>query len=467
MKRSELFFTAVLVPLDYAVFVLSACIAYQVRYLETVQDIRPVIFDLNFFNFLYSVLVFSAIWVGIFAITGLYRANERRSGRDEFGKIFVACSAGIAVVVAAMFFSRYLFDSRFIILASWVLSIVFVSIERFSVRELQRRLYAKGVGLHRAVLVGKGEAAQHLKKIFKEHPRHGFVVVREYAVFSQDVKNELVDLAKKDEFDEIIQTDPNMRREDVKEMVEVASVWHRDFKYVADLLDTKVSNFQVMTYGEIPVFEIRRTPLDGWGRILKRVFDIIFSSIFIILFSPVMAATAIAIKLDSKGSVFFRYKRVGEKGKEIGFLKFRTMVEGAHQMRYDEEFLREHENVRQGSPMIKFKDDPRITGVGKFLRRWSIDEMPQFFLVFSGRMSLVGPRPHEIEEVGRYSDLQRRVLEIKPGITGMAQISGRSDLDFNEEVRLDLFYIENWSLKLDLKILIQTPLAVIAKRTTL
>jgi lipopolysaccharide/colanic/teichoic acid biosynthesis glycosyltransferase len=138
------------------------------------------------------------------------------------------------------------------------------------------------------------------------------------------------------------------------------------------------------------------------------------------------------------------------------------MIDGAHNLRYTKEWL--EKNIRNDGPMIKFKNDPRITKVGKFIRKFSIDELAEFFLVFIGKMSLVGPRPHEIEEVKKYKKYHNKLFNIKPGITGMAQVSGRSDLNFEEEARLDVYYIENWSLLLDLKILLKTPLAIFKKR---
>lgn len=467
MKRSELIFSAVLVPLDYLSLIAAASVAYYLRYLPSVQEIRPVVFQLEFIDFLRTVLIFALIWIAVFALAGLYFIRTPKNLFEEIGKIFLACSTGIAIVTSVMFFTRYLFDSRFILLASWGLSIVFVSLERMIVRYIQRYLYIRKIGVHRVVLVGNGQAAENLIKMIGRENRSGYLVVGEYPEYNEQVKNILEEGAQKDEYDEIIQTNPDMPRQQILDLAELAHDHHREFKYVADVLGSKPVHFGVSMIFDIPIAEIRRTPLDGWGRIFKRIFDIIFSLIFIILFSPIMLLAAVLIKLDSEGPILFRYKRVGEKGKLMHFIKFRTMIKDAHKLRYDKNFLQRHENTRAGTPMIKFANDPRITRVGKFLRRWSIDEMPQFFLVLAGKMSLVGPRPHEPEEVAQYTRIQRRVLSVKPGITGLAQISGRSDLDFHEEIRLDTFYIENWSLKLDIIILLKTPLAVIRKRKTL
>jgi len=174
------------------------------------------------------------------------------------------------------------------------------------------------------------------------------------------------------------------------------------------------------------------------------------------------------IKIDTKGPIFFTRKdddsplyRVGQGGKLFHYLKFRSMIDRSDSLRYTELADR---NLRKDGPMVKIQDDPRITRVGKFIRRYSIDELPELFLVFKGDMSLIGPRPHLPEEVAKYEHHHKKVLTIKPGMTGMAQISGRSDLTFEEEVKLDTYYIENWSMFLDFSILLKTPMAVFGYR---
>jgi lipopolysaccharide/colanic/teichoic acid biosynthesis glycosyltransferase len=156
--------------------------------------------------------------------------------------------------------------------------------------------------------------------------------------------------------------------------------------------------------------------------------------------------------------------RVGENNRPFHYFKFRSMVKDAHKLRFDPEFVKKYGNLREGTPLFKLKDDPRVTPVGRFLRQYSLDEIPEFYLVLFGRMSLVGPRPHLPEEVAQYKSEYRKVLTVKPGVSGMAQISGRADLDFDEEVRLDIHYIEHWSPWLDLYILFKTPLVVLFRK---
>lgn len=225
--------------------------------------------------------------------------------------------------------------------------------------------------------------------------------------------------------------------------------------------DGNVQNF-VCSVGTYPMITYHRVVLDVYSRALKRAFDIFASFIGIILASPIMLVTAIAIKLDSKGPVIFKQKRVGKNGRIFNMYKFRSMCDNADAMK---EELQQENEIGDGL-MFKIKDDPRITRVGKFIRKTSIDELPQFFNVLFGTMSLVGTRPPTLDEVAKYETAHWRRLSIRPGITGMWQVSGRSTItDFDEVVALDTEYIDNWSFGLDFKILFKTVFQVVGKKT--
>jgi len=466
MKRSELLFTAAKPPLDYLALIFAAVVAYFIRYLPLIQEIRPIIFDLSFRNYLSLATGIAAIWIVIFALAGLYSIGGIKKIREELGRIFVACSAGLAMVLAVMVFSRFLFDSRFIILAAWFLAIIFVGLERLIIQLAQRLAYKTGFGVHRIALVGDGRIAQLLAREFSSRPTLGYRIAARVPNFNSESLAQLQKMAQTDAIDEIIQINPNLNTEQTINLINFANEYHLDFKYTADLLGAQLTNLEVTTYAGTPIVEVKKTRLDGWGKIYKRIFDLVSSVVLIILVAPLMLLIALAIKLDSAGPVLFKYKRMGQFGKPFTYFKFRSMIKDAHQYRFDPEFLAKHQNLRDGSPMMKFKNDPRITRVGRFIRRFSIDELPELFIVLVGKMSLVGPRPHEIEEVGKYQQHHKKLLTIKPGITGLAQVSGRSDLVFEEEAKLDTFYIENWSLGLDLQILFKTPLAIIRRRQT-
>jgi exopolysaccharide biosynthesis polyprenyl glycosylphosphotransferase len=462
MKKSDLVFTAILVPIDFLMLFLAALAAYFLRFQIFVQY-RPIVFELSLENYINIVLAIILFWLLIFAFAGLYKF-ERRRAVDEVSKIILACSAGFAAIIVLMFFQRELFSSRFIILVAWGLGIVFVSFGRLVVRMIERLLYRKGIGVHQVIIIGENEAGDDLISIFCKSPGMGYKVIKKFRKFDEETAAQIEEIKEARGLDEIIYTNSEVNRAEILDLIDFCDINHITFKYSADLMATHVTNIEVVTVAGIPIVELKKTRLEGWGRIYKRIFDIVGSLILIILFSPIMLLAALAIKLDSRGPIFWSrlddgspVKRVGEQGKPFNYFKFRSMRPGTHHLRYTELATLD---FRKG-PLVKIKEDPRVTRVGKFIRRMSIDELPELFLVLTGRMSLVGPRPHLPEEVAKYKKHHLKVLTIKPGITGLAQISGRADLDFEEEVKLDTYYIENWSLKLDLYILLKTPWVVL------
>jgi exopolysaccharide biosynthesis polyprenyl glycosylphosphotransferase len=387
---------------------------------------------------------------------------------QELSRIFLACSSGLALVAIIIFFQRDLFDSRFIVLAAWLLAVIYLSLAHAFLRFVAKRLYTFGIGVRRVIIVGNSQTAENLIAEFARNKKSGFEVVKRVRDFSLETAQEVAEFILTREADEIIQSDPNLSKVETLRLYDFANEHHLVFKYVADLLEVKVLRTEVSEVIGIPIVEVKRTTLEGWGRVFKRIFDVVFSAIFIIVLSPIILLTMLAIKLDSRGPIFFSRRddgrpvvRVGEGGAPFPYFKFRSMIPNSDSMRYNELADR---NLRADGPMVKIKDDPRVTRVGKVIRRWSIDELPELFLVFIGRMSLVGPRPHLPEEVAKYENYHKKTLTIKPGITGLAQVSGRSDLPFEEEAKLDVYYIENWSLLLDISILLRTPLAVLKNR---
>lgn len=468
MKRSELIFSLVLVPLDFILFILAGVSAYNIRFAQITAEIRPVIFSLPFSEYIKILLLISLAWLVIFSFAGLYKIKGTRSLVKEVYDIVVACSTGLVLVVILIFFFREFFSSRFIVLAGWLLAIIYVITARMVVRAIQRVLFSQGIGVHNIIIVGNSKSADILINKFSSQKNSGYEVLKRLRDFSIETAQELEDFIKTREVDEIIQADPNLTKAEVLRLYDFAYEQHLTFKYAADLLDAKVLKTEVMEIAGLPIVEVIKTSLDGWGRISKRFFDIIGSLILIILTSPITIITSILIKIDSKGPVFFAEKddgsplyRVGQNGKLFRYFKFRSMIKGSDSMRYNE---LSGNNMRTDGPLVKIKNDPRVTRIGKFIRRYSIDELAELFLVLQGNMSLVGPRPHLPEEVAKYEQSHKKVLTIKPGITGLAQVSGRSDLSFEEEVKLDSYYIENWSLLLDLSILLRTPMAVLRSR---
>jgi exopolysaccharide biosynthesis polyprenyl glycosylphosphotransferase len=468
MKKVESFFSVLFVPVDFVLLVLAGLSAYYLRFSSWSVSVRPAIFNLPLAGYFKSLLLIAVLWLIILVLTGLYQIKNADRQDQELRKIFFGCSTGFALVALLIFFERELFDSRFIVLAGWFFAVVYISLAHVFIRWFQRFLFRFGVGVHKVILVGNSKTADNLMAEFSSNKKSGFEVVKRLRDFSLETAQELAEFLTDQEIDEVIQSDPNLTKVETLRLYDFANDHHITFKYVADLLEVKVLRTEVAEVIGIPVVEVKRTTLEGWGRVFKRIFDIIVSGFLIIIFSPFILLAFLAIKLDSRGPLFFSRRddgsfvtRIGEGGVPFKYFKLRSMVPNSDSMRYNELADR---NLRTDGPMVKIKDDPRVTRVGKIIRRWSIDELPELFLVFMGRMSLVGPRPHLPEEVAKYENYHKKTLTIKPGITGLAQVSGRSDLLFDEEVKLDIYYIENWSLLLDISILLRTPLAVFKHR---
>ena len=475
MKKSELIFAALLVPLDYAMFFLAALSAYHIRFTNIAADIRPIVFSLPLEQYISIVVVVGIFWLIIFAFAGLYHINSFKKITHEMSRVVLACSTGLTSVIIYMFFQRELFSSRFIILAAWILAIIYVMAARVFIRWLQRNLYAKGIGTHRAAIVGAEETSNRLAALIHQSKKLGIEIFKRFPVTDKNALNELRELARRRDIDEVILADSNISKSVMLDLYDLADEYHLSFKYAVDLLGSKVLKTEVMEIGGIPIVEIKKTLLDGWGKIVKRFFDIAASFLLITFFSPLILLIAAAIKIDSHGPVFYLDYRSGQYGKKFIFYKFRSMLahlcdgEGPGATEAGNKLLEklkedERRNTRIADPLHKIKNDPRLTRVGRFIRRWSMDELPQLFNVLKGDISLVGPRPHMTLETARYERRHKKVLTIKPGITGLAQISGRSDLNFEEEVKLDIYYIENWSFARDIAILARTPLAVLRRR---
>ncbi len=471
MKRADLAIAAVLVPLDYLALVAAAVAAYSLRFTGFFTWLKPVQFALTLPEYLTVVVPIAFLYLGIFALGGLYRIRPRGGMLHESLRVSMAASTAMAAVLAIAFFSRELFDSRFIILAAWALSIIFVVIMRLVVRLVQKSLRTLGVNVTTLVVIGKTKSANTLVSSLKYHPSWGYRVITQIPIFTDDVAKKLQALRREGRLDGVLLANSEASRQEILSLKSFADNEHLVFLYSADLFAGSTLQPIVHTLGDSPVIEVPKTPLDGWGAIYKRLFDVILSTLLILLTLPLQILVALALFLEQPGAIFFRklpngehVVRVGQFGKSFPYFKFRSMIKNAHTYRFDQKFLKAHGNMREGTPLFKLAHDPRVTRVGSFIRKYSLDELPEFYLVFLGRMSLVGPRPHLPEEVSLYKAHERRVLTVKPGITGLSQVSGRANLDFEEEVRLDMHYIENWSPWMDLTILLKTPFAVLFRK---
>ena len=458
MRRADFVFNAALVPIDFTMLIAAGLAAYFLRLSPFVVELRPVLFNLQFLYYITLTIALAGFFIAVFGISGLYNSYIKRSSLEEFFKIAVAVSAGMMGVIVFMFFRHDWFDSRFIMLAAWLFGIVFVTIGRFAATRLKRYLMRKNkFGVERVLLIGEGEQARMIKNAIEYNPYLGYEILGHVPAIDLPVIQAII---KNPGVQKIILASSNFERNKVIDLVNFCEDLRIDLKFVPDLFESISANIDIDILNGNPLIELKRTNLEGWGLVLKRLADVLLSFILLPFLLPIFLAIALLIKWDSEGPVFAKLKRVS-RGKEFRLFKFRSMIDDA------EEYKRylAAGNERGDGPLFKMKDDPRITKIGRMIRSKRIDELPQIFNVLKGDLSLVGPRPHEPQEIARYERHHKKVLAIKSGVTGLAQISGAEQLPFEEEVKLDRYYIENWSLKRDTVILLKTLGILIFGRT--
>jgi len=445
-RFKDSFFIWICFIFDVVLIYLSFSLAYWARFylpiIPVTKGIPP------FIAYQKTIPIIIVIFVLIFRQYGLYNFRKYLDPFDEFFRAIKAVTIGTFLAMAATFIYREFSYSRIVLAYAWLISILLI----YSFREwikgikglfLRRELQNRGI-----LIMGEGEAPQKVGKTFQER---GFKTYTGQLLREESLSN----FIKENKIDEVIVTEP-IDHQYLWSIVNQCEATDVDFKLVPDILELRLGEIIVDNRLGIPTITLKSPPLAGINLFVKRILDLFLSTTLLLLLSPLLVITGILIRLDSPGPILYCQPRMGYKKKVFSFLKFRTMVENADKM--IEEI--KHLSDREG-PAFKMKDDPRITRVGKWLRRFSLDELPQLMNVLKGDMSLVGPRPQVLWEAAHYDEWASRRLKIPPGITGLWQISGRSELSYEEMIKLDLYYLENWSLELDLKILLKTIPAVL------
>ncbi len=468
MKRSELAFNLISIFVDWLMLLTAGIIAFYLRF--HLSELRPVLYQLSpgqYFRVLFEV---SPLILLILALAGLYNLKGTRRVSSELLKILLAVSSGLLVVVILFFFNQTVFPSRLIILMTWVLAIVLISLGRLILRRIQIQMLRRGIGLHRLVVIYPPDQPHELMDEIGRRAELGFKIVGEIksGPAANQLVGELENLRAGQGIDELLQADPTLDQATSANVLKFCRDFGIKFNFVPNFFETATSNVAVETISGTPVIVLKNTPLDGWGRVLKRLVDVIVSLIGLIILSPVYLLVAILVKLDSRGPVFFHQARAVGLG-EFEFYKFRSMYYEMSEGTATGDKLREQlekQNSRQG-PYVKIKNDPRVTHVGRFIRKTKLDELPALWHILRGQMSLVGPRVHMTKEVDHFRNDYKHLFIIKPGATGLTQIiqaSENPEISWEEEIKLDAFYIENWSLWLDVWIIFKTVLILLGKR---
>lgn len=390
----------------------------------------------------------------------LYRTPRDRSVLDESLMVAKAVAAATVLLVLYIFISGHKDISRLVIFSAALLNVVTLSGWRYFKRRWILRRAVQGIGVSRILIVGSGRIGKALAHWFQENPHLGYLVcgfLDSEPSADRQVLGTMSDLhriALTHFVDELFITLP-ADRELVKNIVVEARELGLGLKLVPDLYDGFGWKVPIHMIGGFPVMDLLWQPIPAVGLMTKRFLDVILACAALVITAPLFAVIAILIKADSRGPVFYASDRVGRKGRRFKCHKFRTMVVNADSQK---EKLRSA-NERNG-PFFKLANDPRVTRMGRWLRRSSLDELPQLVNVLKGEMSLVGPRPHPIDDYELYSIEHLRRLDVSPGLTGLWQVTARKDPSFETNMSLDLEYIENWSLGLDFKILLKTVPAV-------
>jgi exopolysaccharide biosynthesis polyprenyl glycosylphosphotransferase len=454
--------------IDLTMVSLGFWLAYTLRFeVDIAWSYQHVVAPLDF----YSRLVFflAPVWLIVFRLFGLYDYKILFGGMHEYARVFNACTFGMMLVILFTFFDPSFTIARGWVVLSWLLVTLSVLSGRFLLRRAVQGLRVRGRFLTTVLVVGANEEGQAIAEQLQANRKAGIWIAGfaddELARGSQLLPgtpvlgsiDSVATLVRQHGIQEIIIASTALSREKLLELFQsFGAAQDITIRMSSGLYEILTTGVEVQEIGNVPLMSVNKVRLTGVDVFLKRMLDLLASTCVLMVAWPFMLAIAVAIKFGSPGPVFYRRRVVGVEGRPFYALKFRTMYVDA-----DERLARDPELRRQFEENYKLKDDPRVTGAGRLLRRASLDELPQLFNVLWGQMSLVGPRMITSEERARYGKWRMNLSTVKPGITGLWQVSGRSDVTYEERVTLDMHYIRNFSIWLDLHLLWQTIPAVL------
>ncbi len=418
-----------------------------------------------------AILPMAGIWIAILAMAGAYSPTVFAAGQTEYRRVLLASTATAGTIGVACYLLRFPL-SRGMFFLTFVVGVPLTLIGRYATRRAMHRLHERGVWLQQVLLVGGPAQVADVAQVLQRERWLGYSIVGAVVPAEDRSESEIRGIPVLGSTERLDALAHEWRPDivlfaggGVGSAVEMRrAAWGLEssgarIMLAPSLTDVASERIQVRPAAGLPLMELDGPSSHTRSQLLKRGFDIVGGSLIIVLASPVLLATALAIKLHDRGPILYRQIRAGRDGLPFGCFKFRSMVVNADQLVAN---VQSHHH--EGHVLFKAKDDPRITKPGKFIRRFSIDELPQLFNVVQGSMSLVGPRPPLPSEVARYTHDVHRRLAVRPGMTGLWQVSGRSDLSWEDTVRLDLYYVDNWSIVRDLAILGRTLHAVVSSR---
>ncbi len=457
-RRTEFLIPLLTVLSDILAIEFSFLASYWLRFESPLTNLIEVTLGVPLFKaYLYGSFVVIPLWLLLFKTRDLYGSRRNVYITDEFFAIVRLVSLGMLIVMSAAFFYRAFSYSRLVFGLIWIISIFSISFGRFLLIELEKFIYRKGKDLREVVIVGATPTANTVYRNVQRHPYFGYHVVGYFSDHPSEAGSPLAGASHLGRLDDVA---AHLERHSIDlalialtseehprlyEIIRDSEGLNVEFMMVPDLLEMMTSRVRLKEIEGIPFLRIKDIPMTAWNRITKRTFDVVVSVLVLVVTSPVILLSGLLIKLTSKGPIFYKQDRVGLDGQTFQVIKLRTM-------RVDAE--------SETGPVWARKKDPRVTGIGRFLRRFSLDELPQLINVLKGEMSIVGPRPERPLFVQQFKDQIPKYLDrhrVKTGITGWAQVNGlRGDTPIDERTKYDVYYVENWSLVFDIKIILKT-----------
>jgi len=464
-------YRAVLVLSDAGLSMLAFSVAYWIRFGLSLPIFRlDAVPPPDLYTALFATLPF--VWVAIFFLFGLYVQNNLLGGIKEYALIFRAVTIGLLLLIVAGFLEPSFIIARGWLFLSWGLTFLFVASGRFWLRRVVYWIRVRGYFLRPTLIVGASEEGFLLADQIQTWKTSGLDLVgivngntSENSRIDSPVAivgplDDIADLVNKYQIQELVLATSALSRDEMIGLYQLFGASDRPSLHLSSgLFEVITTGLEVKHLAYVPLVSVNRVQLTGIDQFLKVVLDFGLAIPGVILISPLLVLIGLLVRFDSPGPIIYRRRVLGINGREFDAFKFRTMaVDGENILAGNQEMLDELARNH------KLKDDPRITRVGRLLRKFSLDELPQLLNVLRGEMSLVGPRMITNVEISKYEMWGMNLLTVRPGITGLWQVTGRSDIGYEERVRLDMYYIRNWSIWLDMQLLIRTIPAVLSKK---
>lgn len=476
LSNANLLYRFVVMIGDFFAIIFAFVLAYILRVSLDIgiTEASGGISSVGAWSYFSAFLVITPLWIIVFGTLGLYGRDIYFNRFKEAAKVLIGTFLGILLVIGYEFFANLtILPGRLIAVYGFVLAFILLLVMRQAIRWARVQFFKVGRGITRVVLVGSTEATKKLARMFANTRNTGYEVVgilgnkkvlpKNFNGIQFKTLDELVKKTPKLNASMVVQTEFFDSLERNKKILKLAADEHMAYRFIPTQEGFYTGNHSVDLFHGYPIVSVHRTALVGWGRILKRGFDIMASVMALIILSPFMLIAAIATLVTEGRPIIFKQKRLTRYNKHIYAYKFRSMSLQFSGKDQEKAFRKIGRNdladqvVRVGGQVdFKGEPDPRITKVGRFIRKTSIDELPQLWNVIKGEMSLVGPRAIVPEELKFFKEYGRDMLYVKTGITGLAQVSGRSDISHDERAKLNAYYVQNWSFWMDLKIIIKT-----------